>query len=94
MTQFDVQDDSKDSSDTKESSDEQEDGIHFPQSYMIVKFAKNVNQMTLGWLVNKIKGQRRDGGAELLVRQQPYDPKEVSTVKHRGCVIMKKWNFA
>lgn len=63
--------------DTKESSDEQEENIHFPQTYIVVKLAKNINHTTLTWLVEKITGKRRDGGAELIIRQEPYDPNEV-----------------
>lgn len=92
MTQFDLLDDNKDSSDAKESSDEQDDNVQFPQSYIIIKFGKNVKTLTLNWLVDKIRGQRRDGGAELIVRQQPYEPNEVIGVM-KDRLLLWVWNI-
>lgn len=78
MTVSDMEDNKSDEkeSSAKESSDDQEENVHFPQTYIVMKLAKNIQQKTLIWLVNKITGKRRDGGAELILRQQPYDFKE------------------
>ncbi|XP_044726729.1 anoctamin-10 isoform X2 [Chrysoperla carnea] len=56
-----------------ESSDESQT---YPQTYIVIKFAENVNKTTLKWIVDKIKGNKRNGGAELLIQKQPYDKNE------------------
>lgn len=60
-----------------ESSSSDESPKVFPQSYIIIKFAPKTKDKTLAWFIRKIKGKRQDGGAELLVRRQPYKEKEV-----------------
>lgn len=57
-----------------ETSDE---GVQVPRTCIVIKVARHVRDVTVQWLVNKIRGKRRDGGAELVVRQEPYDPSEV-----------------
>ncbi|PSN48008.1 Anoctamin-10 [Blattella germanica] len=44
----------------------------FPPTYIVLQFSKNIRTPALVWLVNKISGKRRDGGAELLIRRQPF----------------------
>ncbi|XP_067003378.1 anoctamin-10 isoform X2 [Anabrus simplex] len=43
----------------------------FPPTYIVIKFSKNIHGKALYWIIEKIMGKRRDGGAELLVRRQP-----------------------
>ncbi|XP_077290700.1 abnormal X segregation isoform X2 [Arctopsyche grandis] len=48
----------------------------FPQTYIVIKFAPKVKEKTLAWFISKVRGERQNGGAELLVRRQPYKDKE------------------
>ncbi|GLV46184.1 Abnormal X segregation [Carabus blaptoides fortunei] len=67
--------------DVTDASDETSDeGVQLPRTYIVIKVAKHVRDVTVLWLVNKIRGKRRDGGAELVVRQEPYDPSEGITL--------------
>ncbi|KAL0274144.1 UNVERIFIED_CONTAM: hypothetical protein PYX00_006638 [Menopon gallinae] len=43
----------------------------FPPSYLVVRFARHFDLKCLIWFINKIRGKRKNGGAELLVRRQP-----------------------
>lgn len=66
----------------KSSQDEEasssDESVHlFPQTYIVIKFAPKVKEKTLAWFIRKIRGERQNGGAELLVRRQPYKDKEV-----------------
>ncbi|KAF5294189.1 hypothetical protein FQR65_LT10900 [Abscondita terminalis] len=47
-----------------------------PQTYVVIKFKKNINHKSLEWIVDKIRDQRGNGGGELLVLKQPYNEKE------------------
>lgn len=47
------------------------EGAAFPPTYLVLAFARHVKPEALRWLVDKIRGKRRDGGAELFVRRQP-----------------------
>lgn len=47
-----------------------------PPTYMVLRVAKETPDATITWLVDKIRGIKRDGGAELLVMKQPFYPKE------------------
>lgn len=42
-----------------------------PPTYMVIKVAKNVPETTTKWLIDKIKGPKKSGGAELIVMMQP-----------------------
>ncbi|XP_069698153.1 anoctamin-10 isoform X2 [Periplaneta americana] len=44
----------------------------FPPTYIVLQFSKNIKTTALIWLLEKISGKRRDGGAELLIRRQPH----------------------
>lgn len=46
----------------------------FPQTYMVVRFGADVKPRAIAWLVDKVRGPRSHGGAELLVRRQHTDP--------------------
>lgn len=41
------------------------------ETYLVVTFASNCNNKALHWIVDKIRGKRSHGGAELLVRMEP-----------------------
>lgn len=49
----------------------------FPQTYIIIKFSAKANEKAIAWFISKIRGKRQDGGAELLIRRQPYKESEV-----------------
>lgn len=67
---------SADMFDAGDDSGEDEAGV-FPQTHIVIKFASHINASAMMWLVDKIRGKRRDGGAELLVRRQPRRSNEV-----------------
>lgn len=43
----------------------------FPPTYLVVRFSRKIDSKCLSWFVDKIRGKRRDGGADLLVAKQP-----------------------
>lgn len=49
----------------------------FPPTYMIVRFAPDAQPRAIAWLVDKIRGPRSHGCAELLVRRQHTESGEV-----------------
>ena len=51
----------------------------FPPTYVVLQFSRRAKTEALAWLVDKVRGKRRDGGAELLVRRQPHQEGEVSS---------------
>lgn len=56
---------------------EYDENTVLPPTYIVLKIAYDICENTLIWLVEKIRGKRRDGGAELIVLREPYDPEEV-----------------
>ncbi|XP_044750603.1 anoctamin-10 isoform X2 [Coccinella septempunctata] len=54
--------------------DEEEEQL--PPTYIVVTVAKETPDITLAWLIRKIRGHKRDGGAELVVMKQPRSAKE------------------
>ncbi|CAH0557355.1 unnamed protein product [Brassicogethes aeneus] len=48
-----------------------DDETVLPSTYIVIKVAENIPEATVKWLINKIKGKKRDGGAELIVMMQP-----------------------
>ncbi|KRT81314.1 hypothetical protein AMK59_4973, partial [Oryctes borbonicus] len=48
-----------------------EDTAVLPQTYLVLQLNPETPSNALKWLVDKIKGQRRDGGAELVLLKQP-----------------------
>ncbi|KAK6622610.1 hypothetical protein RUM43_008452 [Polyplax serrata] len=44
---------------------------NFPPTYLVVRFSRDVNVKCLLWFINKIRGKKKNGGAELLVKRQP-----------------------
>ncbi|XP_063918070.1 anoctamin-10 isoform X2 [Zophobas morio] len=68
---------SKQELDTVETmSDEFDEGTSLPPTYLVLKVASDIKENTLTWLIDKIRGKRRDGGAELIVMRQPCDPED------------------
>ncbi|XP_044267516.1 anoctamin-10 isoform X1 [Tribolium madens] len=55
-------------------SDEFDENTSLPPTYLVIKIASDIKENTLTWLIDKIRGKRRDGGAELIVMRQPSDP--------------------
>lgn len=48
-----------------------------PPTYLVLQIAPNVPRNTLLWLVDKIRGPRRDGGGGLILMRQPGSPEDV-----------------
>lgn len=69
-----------DSMETSTDTETLEEVTSNPQTYIVLKFSPNVNRSTIHWIVDRIRGKRRNGGAELLIKKQPYDPDEVSVL--------------
>lgn len=73
-------------SDQSETSDDLGDGLEesssLPQTYMVMMLNPDIDENTLIWLVEKIRGKRRDGGAELVIFKQPYDFQKVSFISN------------
>lgn len=61
-----------------EKSDEEIDTTVF-DTYLVVEFANNVSSKTLHWIVDKIRGKKNHGGAELLIRKEPSSGYELIT---------------
>lgn len=55
----------------EKSEDEHTDDSAF-ESYLVITFANNVPNKALHWIVDKIRGRRAHGGAELIVRMEPH----------------------
>ena len=41
------------------------------ETYLVIIFNNDVNSKSLHWIVDKIRGKRTHGGAELLIRKEP-----------------------
>lgn len=54
----------------EKSDDEASDSSVF-DTYLVIEFSKNVNSKSLHWIVDKIRGKKSHGGAELLIRKEP-----------------------
>lgn len=52
--------------------DEMGDEQTLPPTYIVLQINGKTQENTVRWLVEKIRGKRRDGGAELIVMRQPY----------------------
>lgn len=58
--------------------DHMEESTTLPPTYIVLRIVHDVPDVTLIWLVEKIRAKRRDGGAELLVFREPRKVGEVS----------------
>lgn len=63
------------------SDDLNDEGAQLPATYLVVRIAPDIKENTLTWLIDKIRGKRRDGGAELIAMRQACDPAEVGLSK-------------
>lgn len=50
-----------------------------PQTYIVLRCASDIPDKAVTWLVDKIRAKRRDGGSELMVFHEPYNPEEVNS---------------
>lgn len=56
--------------DDSDSSDDEDVG-HF-ETYLVIQFAKDINEKTLHWIIDKIRGKKSPlGCAGLLLRKEP-----------------------
>lgn len=53
-----------------EKSDDELEASTF-ETYLVIEFADNVSSKSLHWIVDKIRGKKNHGGAELLLRKEP-----------------------
>lgn len=60
----------------EESSDAEETVL--PPTYIVLQISSDIPEKTLTWLIDKIRGRKRDGGGELIAMKQPYNPEDVS----------------
>jgi hypothetical protein len=51
---------------------EVEQGGSFPRTFLVIRLAPNIQPAAVTWFVKKITGKKQDGGAELLVRCEPF----------------------
>lgn len=54
------------------------DEKNLPPTYIVIQLASNIPLNTLRWLIEKIRGKKRDGAGELIVMKQPVNPEDVS----------------
>ncbi|KAL9707566.1 hypothetical protein quinque_011084 [Culex quinquefasciatus] len=67
-----------------------EDGQEtFGDSYMVVEFSEDASSESVQWIIDKIRGKKVDGGAELLVRKEPLTKETQSLVLHISATQMK-----
>lgn len=62
--------------DTTEETTEFDETV-LPQTYIVLQIDPEVPTNTVSWLVDKIRGYRRDGGGELVLMKQPGSPEDV-----------------
>lgn len=56
-----------------DSSDDDAGDFSTYETYLVMEFAKDINQKTLHWIIDKIRGRKIHGGAGLLLRKEPSD---------------------
>ncbi|XP_021955512.1 anoctamin-10 isoform X1 [Folsomia candida] len=62
----------------------------FPPTYLVLRLSPNIQPAAVSWLVRKITGKKGEGGAELLVRCEPYGGrKKESLVLHVSASKLK-----
>lgn len=54
-----------------------------PQTYLVLQLNPETPSSALKWLVDKVRGRRRDGGAELVLLKQPILDNEVNNIQIR-----------
>lgn len=68
-----------------EKSDEEIDASAF-DTYLVIKFANNVSNKSLHWIVDKIRGKKNHGGAELLIRKEPSNEYDNYMIRVRDSI--------
>lgn len=68
-----------DSGDAGEESSDAEETV-LPPTYIVVQISSDIPEKTLTWVIDKIRGRKRDGGGELIVMKQPCNPEDVSII--------------
>lgn len=53
-----------------DSSDDDGDFSTF-ETYLVMEFARDINQKTLYWIIDKMRGKKMHGGAGLILRKEP-----------------------
>ncbi|XP_055550170.1 anoctamin-10 isoform X2 [Wyeomyia smithii] len=71
------------------SSSTSEDEKRFVESFMVMEFSENTDSETICWILEKIRGKRIDGGAELLVRKEPLTKETRNLILHISATQMK-----
>ncbi|XP_055642087.1 anoctamin-10 isoform X2 [Toxorhynchites rutilus septentrionalis] len=71
------------------SSSNSEDAEKFGESFMVLEFSESADSETIQWIVDKIRGKKNDGGAELLVRKEPLTKETHTLVVHVTATQMK-----
>ncbi|KAJ8969671.1 hypothetical protein NQ317_002698 [Molorchus minor] len=61
-----------------------------PPTYIVLQVASNVPENTLKWLIDKIRGRKRDGGGELVVMKQPFNPDDALLVQSIDALLKFK----
>ncbi|XP_018568866.1 anoctamin-10 isoform X2 [Anoplophora glabripennis] len=64
-----------DSGDTVEESSDVEETV-LPPTYIVLQVSSDIPEKTLLWLIDKIRGKKRDGGGELIVMKQLCNPED------------------
>nr|XP_018904651.1 PREDICTED: anoctamin-10 isoform X1 [Bemisia tabaci]XP_018904652.1 PREDICTED: anoctamin-10 isoform X1 [Bemisia tabaci] len=54
----------------------------FPPTQIVIQFAADIKTLTIKWVLQKIRGLRREGGAECLVRRHPFSENEAELFVH------------
>ncbi|XP_054284644.1 anoctamin-10 isoform X2 [Macrosteles quadrilineatus] len=74
--------------------DDTKNQAEFPPTYIVLQFSPDIHTEAVQWIVDKIKKDRKDGGAELLVRKQPNVPGELSLMFHVSATNQKLLELA
>lgn len=56
------------------------DEKNLPPTYIVIQLASNIPLNTLRWLIEKIRGKKRDGAGELIVMKQPVNPEDAFVI--------------
>lgn len=62
---------------TDGSDDAPDDPTFLPQTYIVIRISPDIKPETLKWLIERIKGEKWKGGAELVAMKQPLKPDQV-----------------
>ncbi|KXJ79796.1 hypothetical protein RP20_CCG027517 [Aedes albopictus] len=71
------------------SSSNSEDFERFGDSFMVLEFSEGTAAETIQWIIDKIRGRKVDGGAELMVRKEPLTKETQTLILHISATQMK-----